>query len=543
MAEPDAAVCPLCGEPVAPGARRCENCGADISESPEDRATDATTLYLCPSCGSFVSSADVRCTHCGADLAEEGTPPAPPVDSEELFETIPGLCPNCGSVAPGGADTCAVCGASLHAEPPTPPRPSPTPGEPPETSVAAAKSAGATARASAPLAPRRAAGMSAAVSFPAKPAPRPAPRAEPRFVPAAGILGETFTSRLAIYRDLAAVVAFLALPAVAVADVTEAAGHEWGQLFTFGVLLGIGIALTIPEVQRLFRPWFIGAALLAGLILLVTAPVLGYGGVGSAGLEALVLAAGLALLAVVAWRLRRSLGPSLTSTAGLLLLTTLAISPFVFSLSGPSAVGALWILGGVLALGGAGLILLRRWLGSLASTRLARADAAYGRREYEKAIATYEAAIALGRRAGFEVPAGWYGKGAALVAADRIEEAVTALDRAIALAPENEVAWINKGTALSRLGRMNDALKCYNAALKVNPAYEVAWNNKGNALARLGKPDLALACYERALEIDEKYRTAWVNKGFVLAKLGRFEEAAACADAALRLTSGAAASA
>ena len=203
---------------------------------------------------------------------------------------------------------------------------------------------------------------------------------------------------------------------------------------------------------------------------------------------------------------------------------------------------ALWTIGGGLALAAAGFVLLRRTLQAAAEKRLLRADAAYSRRDYAQAIDEYEAAIAVGRRGGLDLPAGWYGKGAALVAAGRLDEAVSALDRALALNPENEIAWINKGTAFSRLGRMSDALKCYNSAIKVNPAYEVAWNNKGNALARLGKSDLALACYERALEIDHGYRTAWVNKGFVLAKLGRFDEAAECADAALRLTAGATAS-
>ena len=222
--------------------------------------------------------------------------------------------------------------------------------------------------------------------------------------------------------------------------------------------------------------------------------------------------------------------------SGLLLLTVLAAAPLAFAAPGATEVGAArWAVGGAFALAPAILVAVRRWLRYAADARLIRGDGEFARRDYSKAIGSYEAAIALGRRANHETSAAWYGKGAALVALGQTGEGIAALDHALALNPEDEVAWINKGTALTRLGRMNDALRCFNAAIKVNAAYEVAWNNKGNALARLGKHEGALACYERALEIDPAYRTAWVNKGFLLAKLGRFDDAAQCADAALRL--------
>jgi Flp pilus assembly protein TadD len=350
--------------------------------------------------------------------------------------------------------------------------------------------------------------------------------------------------RTASLREISAIATLLALPAATAASAADVPGREWGQLLAFGLLLGIATGLTAPDLRDPLRNRPTLAAFLAGLALLVAAPVLGYGGAASATGDGILLVGGTALLGGVAWRLRHGVGPFLPWIGGLLLLTALAVSPFVDAPPRPSGIdAAMWGLGGGLAFGAAAFVVLRRWLRSTADARLARGDAAYARREYEKAIAAYDSAVAAGHRAGVEVPAGWYGKGAALVAAGRFDEAIAPLDRALALNPGNEVGWINKGTALARLGRLRDALKCYNSAIKVNPQYEVAWNNKANALARLGKSELALACYEKALEIDPAYRTAWVNKGFVLAKLGRFEEAAACADAALRLTTGPAVSA
>jgi tetratricopeptide (TPR) repeat protein len=326
----------------------------------------------------------------------------------------------------------------------------------------------------------------------------------------------------------------IALPAAAVVASGNVAGHEWGDLFLFGVLFGIGAVLTVPDLRSLARLDLL--LFLGGMALLVVGPASADAG-RPLGADAPLAAVGAALLALVVWRTRAGAGPFLLWLAGLLLLTALAYKPLAGVPAG-SADAALWTIGGAMSLGTAALVAIRRWFRTAADGRVARADSEYARREFEKAIASYDAGIALARRTGRESAAGWYGKGAALVAVGRLADAVEALDRALAVNPENEIAWINKGTALSRMGRMNEALRCYNSAIKVNPSYEVAWNNKGNALARLGRHELALECYDRALVIDGAYRTAWVNKGFVLTKLGRFEEAATCADTAVRLTDG-----
>lgn len=328
----------------------------------------------------------------------------------------------------------------------------------------------------------------------------------------------------------------MALPAAAGSAYVGVAGHEWGQLFLYGVLLGIGAALSISDVRRL-RPRTDALLFLAALSLLAAVPMFAYTRGPSAGTEAVLAVAAVALLAFVAWRQRADVGVVLPWIAGLLLLAALAYGPLSF-LPAPGTGAALWGLGGVLVLGSVLLVGLRRWFRTATDGRLVQADRAYQRRDYEASLASYDAAIAVAKRSGRESAAGWYGRGAALVAVGRHADAITALDRALSLDPENEIAWINKGTALARLGRLSEALKCYNSAIKVNPSYEVAWNNKGNALARLGRHELAVECYSRALQIDPAYRTAWVNKGFVLAKLGRFEEAADCADTALRLTGG-----
>ena len=574
--------CPLCGAPVPPGRRRCANCGAQIAVSggEDPRTAPTSALYLCPSCGAFVGGTDTRCPKCGADLAVEGagTPetesrPCPrcgatihvaaevcpscgeSVGAASEGDVVP-VCPNCGSVARTGRQTCAVCGESLRPKVSAPARAPEVPlRRPPKVVPRPVRSTGKTAPARRPPAqpsvappPKRERTPPAEIHEETEPeAPEPPPPRPKPPVPtpvAKRLAGPSSESRLAPLRDVSAIATILVLPAVVAARSAGVPGWEWGQLFAFGGLLGIATSLTLPEMRTLRRPRSNVYLFLAGLVLLVAVPLVGYVGAGTATSDIIALAAGLGLLCVVTVRHRRGVGPLLAWTAGLLLLTVLAVSPFVVAPRGPPGGDAmLWDAGGALTLGGAGFAILRRWLQSAVERRIARGDRAHAQRRYGDAIESYDAAMRLGSWMGSNVTPAWYGKGAALVAAGRSAEALPVLERALVLDPGNEMAWINKGAALVRLGRMHEALKCYNASIKANPRYEVAWNNKGNALARLGKPELALGCYEKALQIDPAYRTAWVNKGFVLSKLGRFDEAAACADAALKLTTGASASA
>jgi hypothetical protein len=346
---------------------------------------------------------------------------------------------------------------------------------------------------------------------------------------------------LARWREFTATVTALAIPAAAFAAYVRAPGQEWGQLFLFGVLFGIGLNLTIPDLRREARPlalllWPLGTALL----LVVPAATL-VGSPLSLFTAIVLLVAGGSIDTVAAWRFPRGVGVYPPWLSGLLLLSTSASVPLALLSLDPIVTVAVWLAGGVLGGGPAVLLVRRRLLTAAAARVLAEAEGALSRREYVTAIGLYDRTADLCERLGRSLDAAHYGKGAALVAIGKLDEAVAVLDGALSANPRNEVAWVNKGTALTRMGRLQDALKCYNSAIKVNARYEVAWNNKGNALTRLGKEEWALQCYEQALSLDPSYRTAWVNKGYVLAKLGRFDEAAQCADRALQLTAGASA--
>jgi len=566
--------CWRCNDPVSEGEQKCGRCGADVRDTPaarrptpdsrataegrelrlaakadEQRAIEERVrsfLYLCPACGAFVRAEDKTCDKCGATLGGEeefGTAP----EVEELISETTRRCPECAATVPSQQPTCGVCSASLPADAESGPAPTPSESE----AIARDEALGELEQL---LTEDRAteASVEPAAELVLAP-PLAAPETAESVVE--GVEGRTtppartrraatraVSISLAPWREFAALVTGLAVPAVALAAALGAPGHEWGQLFLFGVLFGIGLNLTIPEVQGAaqslpFLLWVVGTALLLAV------PIAALTGSPLAAPAAIALVgAGGGLGIIAAWRLPRGLGVYLPWLSGLLSLTVAASVPIaLLTLGDPLVTISLWLVGGGVALGPAVLLARRRWMTAAATRALTDAEDALSKRDYAKALRLYDETLDLSGRTRLDLDAALYGKGAALVAVGRLDDALAVLDRALSTNPRNEVAWVNKGTALTRMGRLQDALKCYNSAIKVNAKYEVAWNNKGNALSRLGKNDWALQCYEQALALDPSYRTAWVNKGYVLAKLGRFDEAAGCADRALQLTAGASA--
>ncbi len=489
--------------------------------------TDGSVLYLCPACGALVKNTDARCAKCGTALSPEPehlptpeaeavdevrlledleralrgekAPPPPPLAGEITEETraqkrvlltflsaIPEVSqPAIGAIAGFFPNLYQI---SLADEEDLRAIPNVKSGEAHRVKGAVDRFVKATERelpAPTPAKPRK------DVRAPPAAPPKSTRLRLPAIVPTTrGAPRPTREPRFAVWRDAFALATLAAVPAGVAALWMAVPGYDVGLLFLFGALFGIGVVLIAPRTAARER---------GGKMLHEVSPFLTW----LAGLLLLTLAAVVAL------------APTTEPRAGFML--------------------AVWAVGGVLAMGPAGFVAYRRLTGYLANGRLTRAEAALARREHAKAIDLYDEALALADRAALPLDGALHGKGTALVALGRHEEALAILDRALAENPGNEVAWVNKGAALSRLGRWRDALRCYNSAIKVNPAYEVAWNNKGNALSRLGNHEGSLRCYDRALALDTTYRTAWVNKGYVLAKLGRFKEAARCADAALRL--------
>ncbi len=80
--------------------------------------------------------------------------------------------------------------------------------------------------------------------------------------------------------------------------------------------------------------------------------------------------------------------------------------------------------------------------------------------------------------------------------------ALSILDDAERLMPDNGSVLAEKGRVLLQLGRAGDALGVFGRALAIDPTDARAINNRGAALLALGQDEAAQADFERALDLD-----------------------------------------
>ncbi|MFN8527831.1 MAG: tetratricopeptide repeat protein [Anaerolineae bacterium] len=126
-------------------------------------------------------------------------------------------------------------------------------------------------------------------------------------------------------------------------------------------------------------------------------------------------------------------------------------------------------------------------------------------------------------------------KGYSLTELGKLDEAIEAYNRAIALQPDYAWAWARKGRTLRLLTRYEEAVHCYDEALHAQPQYAWAWKGKGIVLERMGEPLEALDCYQKATSIDPDDVWNWYNQADALQNMGRYEEAVGLLKQALKL--------
>lgn len=107
------------------------------------------------------------------------------------------------------------------------------------------------------------------------------------------------------------------------------------------------------------------------------------------------------------------------------------------------------------------------------------------------------------------------------------KDALSALERAAALLPEDPEALNNLADALQSAGRLEEAVRCYQEALRICPDEPGLHNSLGTALQELGRMDEAASSYRQALMLAPEYADAHNNLGTVLHELGQFDAAVA----------------
>ena len=143
--------------------------------------------------------------------------------------------------------------------------------------------------------------------------------------------------------------------------------------------------------------------------------------------------------------------------------------------------------------------------------------------QYAEALREYDELIALQ-----DVPraADQIGRGAALVALGRNEEALAALEPAIAQLPGDTEAHIQRGVALLRLRRHAQALASFDRALALCAELPEVLNNRAIALAALDRPKEALDSLVRSLVLNGGAADSYINLGAIQKSLGLHQEAA-----------------
>lgn len=115
--------------------------------------------------------------------------------------------------------------------------------------------------------------------------------------------------------------------------------------------------------------------------------------------------------------------------------------------------------------------------------------------------------------------------GIALLGADRMADAMTALREAVRISPHSANVHNGLGFTLVVHGQLEEAIASFREAVRLDPRFDRAHLNLGNALFDTGRPDEAIEHFRIALQYHPQYAEARLNLGNALLTQGKVEEA------------------
>jgi tetratricopeptide (TPR) repeat protein/S1-C subfamily serine protease len=152
------------------------------------------------------------------------------------------------------------------------------------------------------------------------------------------------------------------------------------------------------------------------------------------------------------------------------------------------------------------------------------------RENYEQALTVINQAISLLPNN----PNYYNEKWSVLSELKRYDEGLAAITKAINLAPR--AAWyVNRGILYRRQQKYKLALDDYNKAIELNPNFAMAYNNRGLLYSDQQKYDLALSDYDKAIEINPNYANAYSNRGGLYYNQQKYELAISDINKAIEL--------
>jgi arylsulfatase A-like enzyme/Flp pilus assembly protein TadD len=124
-------------------------------------------------------------------------------------------------------------------------------------------------------------------------------------------------------------------------------------------------------------------------------------------------------------------------------------------------------------------------------------------------------------------PLAWHEAAVSLAAAGKLDEAVRAERRAIALGPTLPELHNHLGILLERGGALPAALEAFMAATRLDPNNARAWNNQANALRSLGQTARAAEAYRNAARLAPRDPDPRNGLGVLAVESGDLETAGA----------------
>ncbi|MBY0560070.1 tetratricopeptide repeat protein [Hyphomicrobium sp.] len=171
--------------------------------------------------------------------------------------------------------------------------------------------------------------------------------------------------------------------------------------------------------------------------------------------------------------------------------------------------------------------ILAAWLLLIAGSRTAVADIVTDCRSGNPARAIEGCSIVIdsGMTAPMDLATAYTYRANASETVGKHGDALTDLNKAIALNPNLAGLYSNRGNVYMSLGDEDQALADYTQAIQLDLNFAGAYFNRGNVYSRRGDLDSALTDLTAAVHLNPTYAPAYFNRGIVYFRMGRAADA------------------